>query len=276
MTKALFKELRQDKTSLVCILFLLLILLAAIAAPWLAPNDPNEIHYTAKFAPMSLEFPLGADHMGRCILSRVLFGARPSIGCAVFITGISAAAGTMMGMLSGFFGGRLDKTLMQICDAIRAFPGIVIVLVVVSILGPGLLQLCLAMLSTRWVWYARVARNLTMAEKEKTAVLASKLAGSSSLSIICHLIFPAIQMQMLSVMTINFGSALTALAGYSFLGFGAAPPSSEWGMMIQDGRAFISTNPSMMFWPGLCILAVVILANTLGDRIQDMAGRMVR
>ncbi|MCB7515056.1 hypothetical protein LI073_13920, partial [bacterium 210917-SL.2.15] len=90
------------------------------------------------------------------------------------------------------------------------------------------------------------------------------------------LIFPAIRMQMLAVMTINFGTALTALAGYSFLGFGASPPSPEWGMMIQDGRSFISTSPSMMFWPGLCILAVVIITNCLGDRIQEIAGRMRR
>ena len=117
---------------------------------------------------------------------------------------------------------------------------------------------------------------MTKAEREKEAVLASRMAGSSLFSIITTLIFPAIRMQMLSVTTINFGTALTALAGYSFLGFGAAPPSPEWGMMIQDGRSFISTDPSMMFWPGLCILAVVIFTNGLGDRIQEIAGKMRR
>ena len=212
-------------------------------------------------------FPLGTDHMGRCILSRILYGSRLSLGYAVLITVISSVTGTMLGMLSGYTGGLPDRIFMGICDAVRAFPGIVIVLVVVSLLGTGLFELCLGMLATRWVWYARVARNLTKAEREKEAVLASRMAGSSLFSIITTLIFPAIRMQMLSVTTINFGTALTALAGYSFLGF---------GMMIQDGRSFISTDPSMMFWPGLCILAVVIFTNGLGDRIQEIAGKMRR
>ena len=221
-------------------------------------------------------FPLGTAHMGRCILSRILYGSRLSLGYAVLITVISSVTGTMLGMLSGYTGGLPDRIFMGICDAVRAFPGIVIVLVVVSLLGTGLFELCLGMLATRWVWYARVARNLTKAEREKEAVLASRMAGSSLFSIITTLIFPAIRMQMLSVTTINFGTALTALAGYSFLGFGAAPPSPEWGMMIQDGRSFISTDPSMMFWPGLCILAVVIFTNGLVDRIQEIAGKMRR
>lgn len=272
----IFQEIRRDPVCVFCLLSLFLLGAAALSAPWISPNDPNEIHYTAKFAGLSREFPLGADHMGRCMLSRLLWGARPSLGCAVLITALSAAIGTTAGMLSGYFGGMADRIFMRACDAIRAFPGIVIVLVVVTILGTGLFQLCIAMLATRWVWYARVARNLTRAEREKTAVLASRMAGSSHQAILAAVIFPAIRMEMLSVMTINFGGALTALAGYSFLGFGAAPPSPEWGMMIQDGRAYLSTNPSMLFWPGLCILAVVILTNLLGDRILELSGTIRR
>ncbi len=129
--------------------------------------------------------------------------------------------------------------------------------------------------ATRWVWYARVARNLTKAEREKEAVLASRMAGSSLFSIITTLIFPAIRMQMLSVTTINFGTALTA-SGIFLPGIRGGASQPEWGMMIQDGRSFISTDPSMMFWPGLCILAVVIFTNGLGDRIQEIAGKMRR
>ena len=272
----MFRKLIKDRVCLFCLFMLILFAIAAVLAPCLSPNDPNEIHYTARFAGISSMFPLGTDHMGRCILSRILYGSRLSLGYAVLITVISSVTGTMLGMLSGYTGGLPDRIFMGICDAVRAFPGIVIVLVVVSLLGTGLFELCLGMLATRGVWYARVARNLTKAEREKEAVLASRMAGSSLFSIITTLIFPAIRMQMLSVTTINFGTALTALAGYSFLGFGAAPPSPEWGMMIQDGRSFISTDPSMMFWPGLCILAVVIFTNGLGDRIQEIAGKMRR
>lgn len=272
----MFQRLIKVRGCIFCLFLLILFAAAAILAPWLSPNDPNEIHYTARFAGISGTFPLGTDHMGRCILSRILYGARLSLGYAVLITAISSVAGTMLGMISGYAGGLPDRIFMGLCDAVRAFPGIVIVLVVVSLLGTGLFELCLGMLATRWVWYARVARNLTRAEREKEAVLASRMAGSGRLKVIVTLILPAIRMQMLAVTTINFGTALTALAGYSFLGFGAAPPSPEWGMMIQDGRSFISTNPSMMFWPGLCILAVVILTNGLGDRIQEISGKVRR
>lgn len=276
MKYAMFQRLVKDRVCLFCIFLLFLFAAAAVLAPWLSPNDPDEIHYTAKFAGISREFPLGSDHMGRCMLSRILYGARLSLGYAVLITAVSAAAGTLLGMISGYTGGAPDRIFMGICDAVRAFPGIVIVLVVVSLLGTGLFHLCLGMLATRWVWYARVARNLTRAERDKDTVTASIMAGSSTLRVIRTLIFPAIRIPIVAVMTINFGTALTALAGYSFLGFGAAPPSPEWGMMIQDGRSFISTNPSMMFWPGLCILAVVILTNCLGDRLQEIAGKMRR
>lgn len=265
------KQLFRDRVCLFFLCVLLLIAGAALFAPWISPNDPNEIHYTARFAPMSREFPLGADHLGRCILSRILYGGRLSMGCAVLITALSSAFGTVLGVLSGYIGGRFDRIFMGVCDAVRAFPGIVIVLAAVSLLGTGLVQLCLGMLAVRWVWCARVARNLTRAEKEKEAVPASRMAGSGKVRIMVSQIFPAIRMQILAVSTIQFGSALTALAGYSFLGFGALPPSPEWGMMIQDGRSFISTNPLMMFWPGMCILAVVIAVNALGDRIQELS-----
>ena len=261
----------EDKICRFCLVFLLIFTCAALFAPWIAPNDPNEIHYTARFAKISWKFPLGADYMGRCILSRLLYGARLSLGSAAGITLASSVSGTILGMISGYLGGRFDRIFMGVCDAVRAFPGMVIVLVFVGILGTGLLSLCLGMMATRWVWYTKVARNLTRAERKKEAVLASVMAGSRMAGILSHLIFPAIRMPILAIATLQFGTALTALAGYSFLGFGAAPPSPEWGMMIQDGRSFISTNPSMLFWPGLCILMVVIAANILGDRIQEIS-----
>ncbi|MCI9593399.1 MAG: ABC transporter permease subunit [Lachnospiraceae bacterium] len=260
----------EDKICRFCLVFLLIFTCAALFAPWIAPNDPNEIHYTARFAKISREFPLGTDYMGRCILSRLLHGARLSLGSAAGITIVSSVLGTLLGMISGYVGGRFDRVLMGVCDAVRAFPGMVIVLVSVGILGTGLLSLCLGMMAVRWVWYTKVTRNLTRAERKKEVVLASAMAGSSTTGILFGLIFPAIRIPILAVATLQFGTALTALAGYSFLGFGAAPPSPEWGMMIQDGRSFISTNPSMLFWPGFCILMVIIVTNILGDRMQEM------
>lgn len=250
-------------------LILILFAAAALFAPHLAPNDPDKITYTAKFCAPCREFPLGADHMGRCMLSRLLYGARPTLGYALLVTCVSAVIGTVFGMLSGFMGGAFDRLMMRGCDVMRAFPGIVFVFVAVSILGAGIGNVCIAMCVTRWIWYARVARNLTREERGKCCVTASLLAGSSRLRIIFTQIFPAIFTQLLAVFTIDFGGALLSISGYSFLGLGMQPPSSEWGTMINDGRAYINSHPSEMFWPGLCILLVVISVNLLGDALRD-------
>lgn len=260
---------KRDWLAGISLVILLVMILGAVFAPVLAPNDPDKVHYTAKFCAPCPEFPLGADYMGRCMLSRMLYGARPTMGYAFLVTCMSACFGTVVGMLSGFAGGWPDRLTMRFCDIMRAFPGIVIVLVAVSMLGVGIGNVCLAMCATRWIWYARVARNLTREERGRCCVTASMLAGSSRMKIIFTQILPGIFTQLLAVFTIDFGGALLSISGYSFLGIGMQPPSAEWGMMINDGRSYINSHPSMMFWPGLCILLVVISVNIIGDSIRD-------
>ena len=244
--------------------------LMALMAPVLAPNNPDKLNLAEKFMVPCVKYPLGTDNMGRCMLSRILYGARPTMGYAVLVTLIASVIGTLAGMASGFLGGKLDYIIMRLCDILRAFPGIVVVMIMVSLFGVGIHNVCLSMLFTRWIWYARVSRNMTKAEKERTSVMASILAGSNSFQILLHNILPAILPQMLSVMTINFGSALLSISSYSFLGLGVQPPTAEWGMMISNGKSYISTHSSMMFWPGLCILLAVLAANISGDRLRDI------
>ena len=244
------------------------LVLLCLLAPVLAPQDPALMDPTAKFSGWSLCHPLGTDYLGRDMLSRLLWGGRNTIGYAVLVTLISAALGTGLGLLSGCAGGWLDAAMMKGSDVLRAFPGIVLVLILVSVLGPGIGSVCLSMLLIRWIWYARMARNLTRGELSRTSILASRLSGSSWGKIVARHVFPAILPQMLAVLSIDFGGALLAISGYSFLGLGILPPTPEWGMMISDGRSYMD-HPGMMLWPGLCILLIVISVNLLGDKLRD-------
>lgn len=268
--KRSFAKILCDPTAVLCLLILIAFSMAGIFADKLAPNDPNALSLVNKFSLPCREFPLGTDYMGRCMLSRLLYGARPTMGYAFLITIISSVIGTLAGMAAGYIGGKTDYVIMRLSDVLRAFPGIVIVMVMVTLFGVGIHSVFISMLFTRWIWYARVSRNLTLIERERASIQASHLAGSNSIKIIMHNILPAILPNMLSVCTINFGGALLSISGYSFLGLGIQPPDAEWGMMINDGRAYISTHSSMMFLPGLCILIVVLSANILGDRIRDL------
>lgn len=248
------------------IVFVLTIL--CILAPVLGLRDPNLVDPLSKFAGISGTHPMGTDYLGRDMLSRVLWGGRVTIGYALLVTAAASCAGTCIGMACGMSGGLADHVIMKSSDVIRAFPGIVLVLIIVSILGVGIENVCLAMQLTRWIWYARVSRNLTRSELSRTSVMASRLAGSSWFKIMRRNIFPAILPQMLAVLSIDFGNALLAISGYSFLGLGILPPDPEWGMMISDGRSYME-HPGMMFWPGICVLLVVICANLLGDKMRD-------
>ena len=251
-----------------CLAVLILLTAACLLAPVLTDCDPIALDPLNKFAPMSREHPMGTDYLGRDIFSRVLWGGRNTLGYACLVTALSALLGTAIGLLCGSIGGWLDSTIMRFSDVIRAFPGIILVFILVSVMGVGIWKICIALLITRWIWYARMARNLTRGELARSAIMASRLAGSRWPKILTRNIFPAILPQMLSVLSLDFGSSLLAISGYSFLGLGILPPSPEWGMMINDGRSYLE-HPGMMFWPGLCVVLVVISFNMLGDKLRD-------
>ncbi len=250
------------------LLLLSILVLACLFAPVLAPCDPNLAEPTAKFAEISREHLLGTDYLGRDLFSRVLWGGRNTMGYAALVAAASAFLGVCLGMLSGFAGGLFDECLMKGSDVLRSFPGVVVVLIVVSVRGVGIGSICVAMLLTRWIWYARMARNLTRAEMGRTSMLASRICGRGWLKILRRHVFTAILPELLPVFSIDFGSTLLAISGYSFLGLGILPPEAEWGMMISDGRNYME-HPGMMFWPGLCVVLIVVSVNFLGDKLRD-------
>lgn len=267
--KRLMRKLFQNKMTYVCCAILMLIVLAGILAPLLAPHDPLQQHLEQRLAGPSMDYPLGTDQFGRCILSRILFAARATLGFAILCTLIAACIGIFLGTIAGFKGGIPDSIIMRMCDVLYAFPGLVIVMAIVGFIGVGIVNVVIAMLVLQWLWYARVSRNLVMSEKNRSYISAAKMAGFSDTRIIFKHILPNIIPNMLAIFTVDFGHTIIAISGYSFLGLGVQPPQPEWGAMINEGRNFLNRDPLLMLWPGIMILVVVVSANILGDKMRD-------
>ncbi len=245
----------------------------AIFAPWLAPHDPNLTRIELRLLGPSREFLLGTDHQGRCILSRLMYGARISLGSTVLVVIVTMLISIVIGTISGYKGGRIDYLFMRFCDIILAFPGLVLILAFVSIIGPGLFNLILAMILVQWVVYARIIRGMVLSYKEQNFILAAKMSGTSEIMIIIRHILPGIIPQMIVLASLDMGSILLHIAGFSFLGLGIQPPTAEWGAMLNDSRQFLRSHPSLMFYPGLMIFLVVMAFNLFGDALRDLMDR---
>ncbi len=260
----------KSTTAVICFVFMCVVILCGVFAPAIAPNDPIEINLEARLAQPSRTYPLGTDDQGRCVLSRLMYGARTSLGSAFIVMAVSLVIGTSFGAFAAYKGGRVDDVLMRAFDVFLAFPSLVVVLVIVGVLGPGLTNVMLGMISFQWLWYVRIVRSMVLSIKARSFVDAAKVAGTSDLRIVTNHIMPNLVPQLIVLATLDFGGLILHFAGYSFLGFGIQPPTPEWGVMIEDGRRFIRSSPQLMYYPGLMITAVVISLNLIGDKLRDI------
>lgn len=251
---------------------LLLFFLISILAPWIAPHDPIQVNLALKLSSPSWEFPLGTDHLGRCNLSRLFYGARVSLGFASLIFAASLGIGLLVGTLAGYKGGWIDLMLMRFCDGVMAFPNLVLVLGIVGLLGPGLWQVVLALMMVQWVYYARMIRGMIVSMKEQNFITAARVSGSSTGKIIWRHLLPNVLPPILVMGTLEMGWAIMDISALSFLGLGIQPPTPEWGAMIQEGKGFIRSHPELMIYPGLMILFVVISFNVLGESLSERLG----
>ncbi|MEK5373362.1 MULTISPECIES: nickel transporter permease [unclassified Paenibacillus] len=255
-----------------CLFFLCVCAVTAIFAPWIAPHDPNQIRMADKLVPSSAEHLLGTDHLGRDVLSRLIYGVRSTFGLVLGVFSISVLVGVSIGMLSGYVGGWLDQLLMRICDGMLAFPNLVLVLGIVGMLGPGIYQVIIALLLVQWVYYARMTRGLVLHLRSEPYLLAALICGSSRLAILRRHVFPHIFPQIVVIGTLEMGWAIMDISALSFLGLGIQPPTAEWGAMINEGRGYLREHPSLMLYPGLCILLVVTAFNVLGESLSQLLG----
>lgn len=244
--------------------------LAAAFAPLLAPHDPNAVDVLRKFAPPSAEFPLGTDHLGRDNLSRLLYGARLSIGTAVTATLGVSFLGLWLGMLAGYLGGLVDTVISRVVDVLLAFPSFLLALAITGILGPGLGNLMLAVVAVSWAGYARIVRGSILAEREKPYVEAARATGVSGWRILWRHLLRNIVGPVVVLTTLDMGAILLGISALSFLGLGVKPPTPEWGAMLSEGRNYLGQAPNMMLFPGAAIFLMALGFNLFGDGLRDV------
>lgn len=246
-----------------------LALLGALA-PWLAPHQPVAIDLENRFAGPNLAYPLGTDNLGRCIFSRILFGARLSLGISFLITTVIVTLGTSLGLMAGLARGRLDNFLCWIMDIFLAFPAFILALGITGFLGSSLQSVILAVCSVWWAYYARLIRGLTISAQEKEFVLAARLIGSRGFSLVHSCILPQILPIILVSASLEMGWIIMAISGLSFLGVGVQPPTPEWGAMLYEARLFIQTAPHLMLAPGGALFLAILGFNFLGEGLRDV------
>ena len=243
--------------------------MVALLAPWIAPYDPSLVDATNGFASPEVAHWLGTDNLGRDLLSRLMFGARWSLGIVLVSTLVIMSAGVAIGVAAGYAGGVLDGVLMRFVDAILSVPSLLLGLAFVGTLGPGIGSLMIGLASIWWVGYARVVRGLVLSLRERTFVDSARAIGATDRRIIARHILPSILPAVAVLASLEMGELVLAISGLSFLGLGAQPPTPEWGAMLNDGRTFFFTEPQLMVYPGLTISVAVMGFNLLGDGLRD-------
>ena len=263
------QRLLENKIALLCIGVLVLFSLMAVAAAYLTPYDPYHASPEESLLPPSWSHPMGTDLIGRDILSRVLFGARISMVIGFVSVGISAIVGVTLGLIAGYYGRLIDSIIMRFIDTLMAFPGILLALTIIALLGPGILNVMIAVGIGGIPSYARLVRGSVLSIKEEVYVEAARTVGARDRRIILAHILPNAFPPVLVLMSMSYGWALLSAAGLSFLGLGAAPPAVEWGAMLNDSRALLWVAPWTAIFPGIAIMCVVLSTNLLGDVLRD-------
>jgi len=247
----------------------IIVVLIAIFAPFIVPNDPFKQLAPSLQRP-SKQYIFGTDQLGRDLFSRVIYGSRYSIFMTLTLMFIIFAVGTILGVLAGYFGGIVDTVIMRLGDMMIAFPGLILAIAIAGLLNPSVKNSIIAIAAVTWTKYARLARSMVLKIKQELYVEAAKITGSRDYSIIFKYIIPNMITTMIVTAVSDMGTLMLEIAALSFLGFGAQPPTPEWGAMLNEGRTTLSRAPWMMMYPGLAIVIVVIIFNMLGDSVRDL------
>jgi ABC-type dipeptide/oligopeptide/nickel transport system permease subunit len=274
--RRLWRKFLRNPIGLVGGLILLTVLVGAMFAEYLAPHEPNKQRLIARFKPPfwaeggSMTYPLGTDNVGRDIWSRIIHGSRISLSVGVCAVGVSMLIGVTLGLISGFWGGRVDSIIMALVDIMLAFPQLILAFAMVAVLGPGIGNIILVLGITGWERYARVVRAEVLALREREFVQAARAVGVANLKIIFGHIMPNTFSSVIVMATLQTAQAILAEAALSFLGLGTGRTYPSWGQMISLGRDYISIAWWLSTFPGLAILLTVLAINLVGDRIRDV------
>jgi peptide/nickel transport system permease protein len=268
MIEILKRMLRSPQGAL-GLLIVGLILLVVVVGPWFAPYDPEKMAPLMRYKPPSAQFWLGTDQYGRDILSRLLHGARATVVLAILATALGTLVGAVIGTVSAFLGGRSDEAIMRTVDAIMSIPSLLLALLIVNLLGKSSLNALLAIALAFAPGMARVTRSVALSVRKQDYVNAAIARGESAAFIVGREMLPNVVAPIIVEMTIRVAFAVMLFATLSFLGLGAQPPASEWGLMVAEARRFMHLSPWMILWPSLAVALVAIGFNLLGDGLRD-------
>lgn len=263
-----WRELRRSKLALLGGCIVLIFVILAALAPWLAPADPYATDLIAMLLPPSRENPFGTDELGRDILSRVLYGGRLSIVEGLFSVALAMIVGVPVGMISGYAGGRTDAVIMRLIDIMLAFPGVLLAIVIVSILGPSLVNAMIAVAVYTIPIFARLARGSTLSVEQEPYIEACRALGTSPVRILVRHIFPNIASTLWVMAALRIAMAILTASSLSFLGLGAQAPSPEWGAMLANGRNYMLVAPHVVIFPGAAIVFLVLGLNLFQDGLR--------
>ncbi|MCL1698362.1 ABC transporter permease subunit [Lysinibacillus sp. BPa_S21] len=249
---------------------LLIIGLLGLFAPIIMPHDPLAIDISKKFLGPSLDYPLGTDHLGRCVWSRMLLGIRYSLGSALIIQIVAILLAVLLGAFVALKRGLIDFLFIRICDILLAFPTLVLAFGLLGLLGPSLKNVFIALIFTQLVYYSRWIRGLFIGMNEKGFIQAARISGTSGIKLIMRHYIPNLLPPIVTIVVLDIGKVILEIAGFSFIGLGVHAPIPEWGMMVNEGKQYIRQHPELMLYPGLAIVLVVLLLNHLASSFKKL------
>lgn len=242
----------------------------AVIGHHFTPNDPFQISLAARFQGPSLSYPFGTDHLGRCILSRILLGSGTSLGASVVISAVIMLSGVGIGLISGMGNNKLDFVIMRMVDILLSFPSLILTLAIIGMLGPSLLSASIGICFGWCPVYARLVRGMVISAREKEFVSAARLTGSRGFSMIIRHILPQILPPVFVLASLETGTLILVFSGLGFLGLGAQPPLPEWGAMLNEARTYIFTAPHLIIAPGAAIFIAILGFSLLGEGLREM------
>ena len=268
--------IRKNKTAMLGFVTIGVLLLLAAFAPLIAPYSPTAMSLRDRLSPPSISHFFGTDDAGRDIFSRVIYGSRITLRICVVVVGLTLVIGSVLGIVSGYIGGWLDEIIMRFSDIFLAFPALILAMAITAALGPSLQNAIIAMAVIWWPRYARIARGQVLIIREVDYVTSARAVGAGTLRIMFHHIFPACVSPIIVEATLDLGEVVITAATLSFIGFGAQPPTPEWGAMVSIGRNFLRDYWWYSTFPGLAILVTVVGFNLLGDAMRDILDPRLR
>ena len=271
-----WRRFRRKHVALVAGVVILLLIVAAAAAPWIAPFDPSTPDYENVLAGPSLLHLCGTDTFGRDILSRILWGGRVSLTVGFVSVALGGLVGVTLGLISGFFGGVIDSVIMRVMDVLLAFPGILLAIGVIALLGPGVANVIYAIAVFSVPVFARLVRGSTLALKQTLYVQAARSIGVRAPLLMLRHILPGTLPSVIVYVSLRVGTSILTAASLSFIGLGAPPPSPEWGTMLAEGRSYLGVADQITVFPGLAIFITVLAFNLLGDGLRDALDQKLR